>query len=145
MLAMKARDDDRQQTLSHKLQNETRAALPSPEAKRPFQRQRACVNRRFLTWFPSPAVGIDVNGYKKDRNRDRMFPLILKPEEILAIDWRLRDVALVGASTWTDFKTMWIGFLARTWRTERSRSQTSLPKSERARSPRTQGRLNYCG
>jgi hypothetical protein len=41
---MKARDRDRQQTLSHECRNEVKAALPSPEAKKAFQRQKACVN-----------------------------------------------------------------------------------------------------
>jgi|RhiMethySRZTD1v2_1073278.scaffolds.fasta_scaffold657186_4 hypothetical protein len=45
MLAMKARDRDRQQTLSHARRNGMKAALPSPEAKQAFQCQKACVNR----------------------------------------------------------------------------------------------------
>jgi hypothetical protein len=52
MLAVNARDGDRQRTLSQQIvRNERRAALPSREAKRPFQRQRACVNKPSFFWF----------------------------------------------------------------------------------------------
>jgi len=51
---MKARDDDRQPPLSQKTQKWKWVALPSPEAKRPFQRQRAWVNRPlFVSFLPA--------------------------------------------------------------------------------------------
>ena len=43
--------------------NEQIAALPSPEAKRPFQRQRACVNRPLFVWFRPAFLALRLHLY----------------------------------------------------------------------------------